>query len=45
MPGKENTKEENPDTEENLNSFKCNCSNNCLKNLNATEIRDNMYVL
>lgn len=35
----------NPDTEEDSNSFKCNCSNNCFENFNATEIRYHIYRL
>lgn len=40
-----NTEEDNPDTEEDSNSFKCNWSNNCFENFNATEIRGHIYRL
>ncbi len=44
IPDEENT-EKNPDKEEDSNSFKCNCSNNCFENFNATEIRYHIYRL
>lgn len=45
LPDEENTEEENPGTEEDLNSFKCNCLNNCFEKFNATKIRDHIYRL